>query len=224
MKQDPPKKPSTLPRPRLGRPRADQAGEVERRIRDAATAIFLDLGFRRATLDQVAERAHVGKTTLYSRYSTKEALFEAVVRESVETFLQDMNAEDVGGTLEETLVHVGEAVAQATLTPHSISIMRITLAETNHLPEVAREGFRLGFGACVQSIADGILRAGHPLDSDRALQMGTRFVQLALHPLYFHAFFGDDLHTLNERAVQDIRQVARMLANDFSKGVQGDRG
>lgn len=224
MKQDPPKKSSTLPRPRLGRPRADQAGEVEKRILDAATALFLDLGFRRATFDQVAERAHVGKTTLYNRYSSKEALFEAVVRESVETFLLDMNTEQLGGTLEETLVHVGHAVAQATLTPHSISIMRITLAETDHLPEIAKEGFRLGFGACVQSIADSILRAGHPLNADRALQMGTRFVELALHPLYFHAFFGDDLHTLNERAVRDVRQVARMLVNDFYERVQSDRG
>lgn len=217
-------KTSILPRPGPGRPRADQAGEVERRILDAATALFLDLGFGRATLDQVAERAHVGKTTLYNRYSTKEALFEAVVRESVETFLQDMNPEHVGGTLEETLVHVGNALAQATLTPYGISIMRITLAEADRLPEIAREGFRLGFGACVQSMADGILKAGHPLDADRALEMGTRFVELALHPLYFHAFFGDDLQTLNERAVWDIRQVARMLATDFHECVQSDRG
>lgn len=222
LKQDRSKKAPISPRPRPGRPRADQAGEVERRILDAATAIFLEFGFGRATLDHVAERAHVGKTTLYSRYATKEALFEAVVRKCVDTFLQDMDTEPVRGTLEEKLVQVGTSLAEATLTPYVVSIMRITLAETDRFPEIAKEAFRLGFGACVQSIADALLKADQPLSADLALVVGKRFVELALHPLYFHAFFGDDLETLNQRVSKDVRQVARMLSTDFDKCVQRD--
>lgn len=215
MKQDRTKKDASPPRPKPGRPRADQAGEVERRILDAATALFLDQGFGRATLDQVAERAHVGKTTLYSRYATKEALFEAVVRKCVETFLQDMDTKPAQGTLEEKLVQVGTSLGQATLTPYVVSIMRITLAETDRFPEIAKEAFRLGFGACVQSIAAALSNGDDPMDAERAMGLGKRFVELALHPLYFHAFFGDDLGGLNDRISGDVAQVARMLSRDL---------
>ncbi|WP_167375964.1 TetR/AcrR family transcriptional regulator [Pseudomonas coleopterorum] len=214
MKQDRFKH-AALPRPKPGRPRADQAGDVERRIHEAATALFLEQGFGRATLDQIAERAHVGKTTLYSRYATKEALFEAVVRKCVETFLQEMDIVSVQGTLEQKLVRVGTELAQATLTPYVVSIMRITLAETNRFPEIAKEAFRLGFGACVQSIAAGLSGGEEPMDAERATGVGERFVELALHPLYFHAFFGDDLEHLNDRISDDVAQVARMLSKDL---------
>lgn len=217
MKQDHSKKDATAPRPRPGRPRADQAGEVERRILDAATAIFLEHGFGRATLDQVAEHAHVGKTTLYSRYATKEALFEAVVRKCVETFLQDMDTGFAQGNLKEKLVQVGTALARATLTPYVVSIMRITLAETDRFPEIAKEAFRLGFGACVQSIADALTNGEEPLSAELALGVGKRFVEMALHPLYFHAFFGDDLGVLNQRISEDVAQVARMLSKDLDQ-------
>lgn len=217
LKHDRSKKAPTSPPPRRGRPRADQAGEVEQRILDAATAIFLEHGFGRATLDHVAERAHVGKTTLYSRYATKETLFEAVVSTCVETFLQDTDTGPVHGTLEEKLVRVGTALAQATLTPYVVSIMRITLAETDRFPEIAKEAFRLGFGACVQSIADALTNGEEPLNAQLALEVGRRFVELALHPLYFHAFFGDDLGILNERISKDVAQVAGMLSKEFNQ-------
>jgi AcrR family transcriptional regulator len=216
LKQNRSKQDATSSRPRPGRPRADQAGEVEQRLLDAATAVFLEQGFGRATLDQVAERAHVGKTTLYSRYATKDALFEAAVRTCVETFLRDMDTEPVQGTLEQKLVQVGTALAQATLTPYVISIMRITLAETERFPEIAKEAFRLGFGACVQSIADALSEGEEPMSASRALDLGKRFVELALHPLYFHAFFGDDLQSLNERVAADVAQVARMISQDLA--------
>ncbi|RYF52170.1 MAG: TetR/AcrR family transcriptional regulator [Cytophagaceae bacterium] len=215
LKQDRTKKDAPLTRPKPGRPRADQAGEVERRILDAATALFLEQGFGRAALDQVAELAHVGKTTLYSRYATKQALFEAVIRECVETFLQDMETKPAQGTLEEKLVQVGTALGQATLTPYVISIMRITLAETDRFPEIAKEAFRLGFGACVQSIAAALSDCDEPMEVERALGVGKRFVELALHPLYFHAFFGDNLEDLNDRISGDVAQVARMLSKDL---------
>ncbi|KAA8562859.1 hypothetical protein FX985_02925 [Pseudomonas extremaustralis] len=137
------------------------------------------------------------------------------MRECVETFLQDMDAGHARGTLEEKLVQVGSALAQATLTPYVISIMRITLAETDRFPEIAKEAFRLGFGACIQSIADALLTGEEPLEAGHALEVGRRFVELTLHPLYFHAFFGDDLGLLNKRIAKDVAQVARMLAGDI---------
>lgn len=63
------------------------------------------------------------------------------------------------------------------------------LGQTDRFPEIAKEAFRLGFGACVQRIADALLTAEEPLEAELALEVGRRFVELALHLLYFHAFF-----------------------------------
>jgi Bacterial regulatory proteins, tetR family len=60
-----PKAPSDRDRPWLGRPRADQAGEVDDRILQASEQFFLQQGYARTTLEQIAASARVGNTTLY---------------------------------------------------------------------------------------------------------------------------------------------------------------
>jgi AcrR family transcriptional regulator len=50
------------------------------RILDAAFEVFTEKGFHVATVDEIAERAGVGKGTLYRYFSNKEALFNELVR------------------------------------------------------------------------------------------------------------------------------------------------
>jgi AcrR family transcriptional regulator len=50
------------------------------RLIDAATRVFLDLGYRRAQMDDVARSAGVAKGTLYLYFESKEALFDAALR------------------------------------------------------------------------------------------------------------------------------------------------
>ena len=201
--------PSDLPR--RGRPRVDQAGQVEQRILDAATATFLAQGFGRTTLDQIAEVARVSKTTLYGRFPTKEALFAAVVSASVQRLQVQMNLTPTGGTLKERLIQAGIGLAAATLTPESIALMRVTSAETDTFPKVAREGFRIGFDACVHCIAECLAPTASEDAIAAATPIAVRFVEMALHPLYMHAFFGADLNHLRDRAVRDITDVAEIL-------------
>jgi AcrR family transcriptional regulator len=63
----------------------DAAGRRSRaeRILDAAGELLLRLGYRRVTVDDVAARAGIGKGTVYLHWSSREALFQAVLlRES----------------------------------------------------------------------------------------------------------------------------------------------
>jgi AcrR family transcriptional regulator len=198
-------------RPRRGRPRVDQAGQVEQRILDAATATFLAQGFSRTTLDQVAEVAHVSKTTLYGRFPTKELLFAAVVNAAVQTLQVPMHLTPTSGTLKERLIQAGIGLAAATLTAESIALMRVTLAETDAFPEVARAGFQIGFDACVRCIAECLAATTAEDQIALATPIAERFVEMALHPLYMHAFFGADLGYLRDRAVRDVAEVAEIL-------------
>ncbi|WP_367045422.1 TetR/AcrR family transcriptional regulator [Streptomyces sp. Je 1-332] len=61
---------------RRGRPRAEGA---DARILEAAYAVLVDRGYERYSIDEVAQRAGVAKTTIYRRWPTRDHLIVAVV-------------------------------------------------------------------------------------------------------------------------------------------------
>ncbi|WP_425827420.1 TetR/AcrR family transcriptional regulator [Streptomyces fractus] len=61
---------------RRGRPRSEKADES---IVEAALELLLDRGYDRFSVDEVAARAEVAKTTLYRRWPSKDHLIVAVV-------------------------------------------------------------------------------------------------------------------------------------------------
>ncbi|GJD73903.1 hypothetical protein CFIICLFH_2133 [Methylobacterium goesingense] len=202
---------SSPDRPRRGRPRADQAGQIEERIITVASSLFLEQGFGRTTVDQIAELAHTGKTTLYGRFPTKEALFSAVVLRYVDVLQARMAIVPTSGSLKERLVQVGIELANLTLAEESIALMRLTIAEAKAFPELGREGFRIGFGGCVSCIAECLATDASDAALAEATPTAVRFVEMALHPLYMHAFSGADLSGLCERATRDVPEVAEIL-------------
>ncbi|MDQ7053892.1 MAG: TetR/AcrR family transcriptional regulator [candidate division KSB1 bacterium] len=55
-------------------------------ILDAASRIFAQKGFERATLDEIAEAAEFGKGTIYNYFSSKEELFFTLLEEGRQYF------------------------------------------------------------------------------------------------------------------------------------------
>ncbi|EOD70322.1 TetR/AcrR family transcriptional regulator [Amycolatopsis vancoresmycina] len=73
-------------------PPAEDRAERAERILDAAADLLLRAGYRRTTIEDVAERAVVGKGTVYLHWKNREELFLAVLlRESVRA-LEDLVA------------------------------------------------------------------------------------------------------------------------------------
>lgn len=56
-------------------------------IVEAARYVFAMRGFARATLDEIAERAEFGKATLYNYFQSKEELFELVIADAIDEFM-----------------------------------------------------------------------------------------------------------------------------------------
>lgn len=64
-----------------GRPQRTGASGRSKRgsILDAAVELFLELGFDQTSMDAVAARAGVSKTTVYAHFGDKLELFRAVI-------------------------------------------------------------------------------------------------------------------------------------------------
>jgi len=64
-------------RPYRKRKRAQKEEETRRRITEAAVELHGTVGVARTTITEIAERAGVGRMTVYNHFPTEEALFEA---------------------------------------------------------------------------------------------------------------------------------------------------
>ncbi|MEU6559601.1 TetR/AcrR family transcriptional regulator [Nocardia nova] len=53
--------------------------DIRTRVLDAACEQFGEMGIRRSTMDDVAQRANVSRITVYRRFATKEILVEQVI-------------------------------------------------------------------------------------------------------------------------------------------------
>lgn len=100
------------------RPVDADADDVDRRILDAAGRLLVDVGLDELEVDQVAELAGVGRSTIYRRFDGRNALLAASVAHEARRLL-DALADSVGGIEdpEEQLVvafSAGIRVARAT--------------------------------------------------------------------------------------------------------------
>jgi AcrR family transcriptional regulator len=77
-----------------GRPRSEKA---HRAILDAAIDLFVEEGFEGMSVEGVAARAGVGKTTIYRRWSSKEDL----VIDAIDQLIFDVQPPDTGSVRED---------------------------------------------------------------------------------------------------------------------------
>ncbi len=76
-------------------------------ILDAALGVFSDHGFRGATLDQIASAAGLSKPNVLYYFSSKEAIYTALLSGLLETWLDPLRAIDPkGNPVEEILGYV----------------------------------------------------------------------------------------------------------------------
>ena len=82
-------------------------------ILDAAEKVFFDKGLQVATMDEIAEKAELGKSTLYLYYKSKEDLFLAVMMRGGAILKQMfVDAASTGEPVLKLIFNLGEAYLQ----------------------------------------------------------------------------------------------------------------
>lgn len=121
-----------------GRPTASQAAAISEAIVRAATELFLAEGFDGASMEAVAARAGVPKTTLYKRYGDKKALLRAVLETRRADWSAAASQENwkLTGNPRERLAHYARIVLTWSMSP-DVRAFRALAASAWSRPEEA---------------------------------------------------------------------------------------
>jgi TetR/AcrR family transcriptional repressor of mexJK operon len=99
--------------------------------------LFVEKGFSATTMDDVAAAARMSKKTLYRLFSSKIALFRALL-ELHHPQLENLSAPPaIEGSVEEQLVALISFVASAILSPREIALHRLIIREALIAPDLA---------------------------------------------------------------------------------------
>lgn len=151
----------------------------------AALALFVEKGYAATRLDEVAARAGVSKGTLYLYFDSKEALFQAVIREGVVPTIEAGEAmlaeqgDDPLGLLRAFLQTWWDRIGSTELG----GIPKLVMSEAGNFPEVARyyndvviqRGMALMRAAVQRGIDQGVFR---PIDT---AVIGTLLIAPLVH-------------------------------------------
>jgi AcrR family transcriptional regulator len=130
-----------------GRPTLEVAARVDERVLDAAANVFLEEGFARAKMDQIASRAGITKQTIYARFPSKNALFGALAsRFSGIVFRPQYLEQNSNQSPRAFLIQFAIEVTNVLRNPKSQHLFVVLAAEARAFPELASATWAEGPG------------------------------------------------------------------------------
>ena len=201
--------------PGPGRP-ASRDEEILR----AAYAVFTEKGFHGATMLDVASRARASKTTLYARFESKEALFQALIawgtRQGTDALdaIVDNQALDPLASLHLFAAQVLSQMMQ----PEKLALFRIAVAEGGRLPEIGRifsrytrdHGVRSGQKLAKRLVEQGLIEIGDPEE------YGHSFIGLLQGELFMRALLGSAPPPTAREIERHARRAMTRLVHAFA--------
>ncbi|NDL65823.1 TetR family transcriptional regulator [Enterobacteriales bacterium SAP-6] len=111
----------------------------------AAGKLFMDHGFAAVTMESIALAAASSKATLYSYFSSKEALFEAYVVEAGKGLVERLlDAPTESQELVVILHRLGISYLELVTQPNIVALNRLIIGEAGRFPELVRLFYGLG--------------------------------------------------------------------------------
>jgi AcrR family transcriptional regulator len=156
-----PSRSDTLPtrRPRRRRKEA-RPGE----ILDAALSLWAEQGFAATRLEDVAARAGIVKGTIYLYFSSKEALFEAALRDRIGSAVAGVDAQlaDSDLDVEEALSLFLSVIYDRILATDSAALLKVLIGEGHRFPQLVQlyreEALAKGLGLVQAILKRGAVR------------------------------------------------------------------
>ncbi|MCQ8279352.1 TetR/AcrR family transcriptional regulator [Acetobacteraceae bacterium KSS8] len=150
----------------------DNSSQKRRQILAGAAVVFTDDGYEGASMSRIASEANVSKGTLYNYFESKSALFAAFVSQKADDEFPRLFAPiSSEGSMEEVLREIAAGMIRLIISPGSLLLYRIVIAESGKFPHLAEIFWEGGPQATLNRMAEwlrqrmeaGLLRRDDPL-------------------------------------------------------------
>jgi AcrR family transcriptional regulator len=171
---------------------ARRGDELREHILWIAKDVFLEMGFERASMDEVASRAATSKRSLYAHFESKEKLFLAVVDLVRGLFLRKLKTPgDYSAKPAEALAMFCGRYLEILLYAGSIQMCRVSMAQAARFPEGAAQYFDVMF-TDVHTRLSAYLKTAFGLPARSAAEAAQKLLGQVLYPRLPRALFGID--------------------------------
>ncbi len=123
-------------------------------IIEIARKTFLELGYERASMAEIANRLGGSKATLYGYFPSKEALFLAIVNKLAEQYVSPavQRLEESGeDEVREALQRFGEQFLKIICDPEAVAAFRVVISEAAH-SDIGESFFETGPKRTIEAV------------------------------------------------------------------------
>jgi TetR/AcrR family transcriptional regulator, mexJK operon transcriptional repressor len=150
----------------------------------AARDLFMEQG-REATIDAIALKAGVARQTVYNRWPTKNALFEAIIAQTVDGLTAPVSSAHQDDPPQRVLTALAERYVEVLFDPGRIKMLRLLMQEADE-SGFASTWYAAGPGRMHQRLADYLKHQARQgrltiADSDLAAEHFFGLLKGALH-------------------------------------------
>lgn len=177
-------------------PSKNNISRIKKRDRIVASArdIFLEIGYTAARMDDVAALAQVSKTTIYTHFESKRALFEYVIEARCQGVFGDLKIPNRISDLKSALQKMARDFLQLILSSEAVAIHRVVIAEATLQPEVGEAFFtasRVPIASRVTRLLNELTRHGLlTLPEDQAPLLADVFLGILTGSPHTRALLG----------------------------------
>lgn len=183
-------------------------------IVDVATQVFGELGYERASMDEVSQRGGGSKATIYNYFSNKAELFFEVVFQSTEAEFEATHAAlDVDEPdLTRALERFGQRLLAFLYSPQVQAVRRLVIAEGAR-SDLGKKCYAMAPERNEAMIAAFLQQA---IDQGKLRPTDTRIASLHLRGLFESELLDKFLfHTLDAVSKQEIAAIAQRAVAVF---------
>lgn len=169
---------------------AKRGEELRKQMLFAAKAVFLEVGFERASMDRIAEHAGTTKRTVYAHFTSKENLFLAVFDFVLDLQLEHLQepatyATDPVQALALFCAHFLETI----LSSRPLRLCRLGITEAERFPQGAVRLHEALFESAQTRIAQ-FLGERLAIETEASQLLAQNLLAQLLYPRFTRALFG----------------------------------
>lgn len=130
-------------------------------ILEAATDVFLSIGYDAASMDKIAQRAGVSKITIYKHFENKEALFSEIVLDRCDRMLEPLQREQSEQvSVREGLMAMSQHLLSTLTNDRAMDLYRLVIGETQKFPELGQAFYSGGPRRAMDGLAQWLAAQG----------------------------------------------------------------